>query len=181
MINIVKWFKYKGWFIFDLPYFIKEQKFNQGLELGAKAGRSMYYMLKENKDLQLTGIDLWEIIDGSAYRNNNKNEKRCSNKLKRFGKRAILIKGDALLIADTIPNESLDFIYYDLNCLPMKNFHQNMLSKWIPKIKKGGMLIGRDFRQFREDFYTLGYIESDIKRCKIRDRISERLEYIQIN
>lgn len=180
MINIIKWFKYKGWFIFDLPYFIQAQKFNQGLELGTKAGRSMYYMLKENKDLHLTGIDLWEIIDGSAYRNNNKNEKRCRQKLSRFGNRATLIKGDAFLIADTIPNESFDFIYYDLNCMPMINFHQQMISKWIPKIKKGGLLIGRDFREFRENIYALGYKESDIKRCKINSRISERLEYIEI-
>ena len=83
MKNIVKWFKFKGWFIFDLPYFIKEQKFNQGLELGAKAGRSMYYMLKENKDLQLTGIDLWEVIEGSAYKNNNKKRKNMYSKAKK--------------------------------------------------------------------------------------------------
>lgn len=180
MKNIVKWFKFKGWFIFDLPYFIKEQKFNRGLELGAKAGRSMYYMLKENKSLHLSGIDLWEVIEGSAYKNNNKNEKICTQKLKKFGNRVTLIKGDGLHIANTIPNQSFDFIIYDLNCLPMENFHQKMLEKWIPKIRKGGMLIGRDFRNFREVFYTLGYIESDIKRCKIKDRISERLEYIEI-
>jgi hypothetical protein len=47
------------------------------LELGAKAGRSMYYMLKVNKDLHLTGIDLWEVIEGGAYKHNNKNEAKC--------------------------------------------------------------------------------------------------------
>jgi predicted O-methyltransferase YrrM len=181
MINIIQWFQYKGWFIFDLPYFIREQKYHKGLELGAKAGRSMYYMLKENKDLHLTGIDLWEIIEGSAYRNNNQNENRCKQKLSKFGKRAKLLKGDALLLADNFPNETFDFIYYDLNCLPMKHVHQNMLSKWIPKIKKGGALIGRDFREFREDLYSLGYAESEIKRCIIKNRICERLEYIAIH
>jgi hypothetical protein len=42
-------------------------------------------------------------------------------------------------------------------------------------------LIGRDFREFREDLYSLGYAESEIKRCIINNRISERLEYIAIH
>ena len=68
MQKLIRWIKLKGWFIFDLPYFIKENDLQKGIELGAKAGRSMYYMLKVNKKLKLTGIDLWEVIDGGALR-----------------------------------------------------------------------------------------------------------------
>lgn len=180
MRNIVKWAKFKGWFIFDLPYFIRENKYRKGLELGAKAGRSMYYTLNANKELHLTGIDLWEIIQGGAYRDNNKNEYRCRRKLKKFGRRVELIKGDAAVIANETANGQFDFIFYDLQCKDMSNFHREMISKWIPKIKKGGVLIGRDFRDFRDAFYALGYKESDFKRCMIGRRVSERLEYLRI-
>ena len=180
MMNIIKWIKVKGWFILDLPYFIKQHKFRKGLELGAKAGRSMFYSLRANKNLSLTGIDLWEIMEGSAYKDNDKNEFKCKKRLKSFANRVKLIKGDAKNIAKSIPDQEYEFIYYDLQCVGMSNFHRGMLEQWIPKIKKGGLLIGRDFRAFRDDIYKLGYKESDIKRCMIGKRISERLEYIEI-
>jgi SAM-dependent methyltransferase len=140
-----------------LPYFIKERKYTTGLELGAKAGRSMYYTLKANKSLHLTGIDLWEIIPGGAYKKNNRNEDKCKRLLQKFSSRITLIKGDAFTIADTIENKSFDFIFYDLQCKTMSNFHKDMIAKWLPKIKTGGVLIGRDFREFRQTFYELGF------------------------
>lgn len=180
MRNIITWFKFKGWFIFDLPYFIKERQFSKGVELGAKAGRSMYYMLKVNPQLALTGVDLWEVMEGGAYKHNNKNELKCIRKLKPFGKRVTLIKSDALEVATTTGDGLYDFVYYDLNCKPMIGHHQRLIASWIPKIKKGGMLIGRDFREFRPEIYALGITEEDIQRCTMGSRISERLEYIVI-
>lgn len=180
MFNIIKWFRYKGWFIFDLPYFIQEKKLDTGIEIGAKAGRSMYFMLKENPNLHLTGIDFWKVIEGSAYRFNDKNEQRCRRKLKPFAGRYTLLKGDAFAIANNIPDASCNFIHYDLHCKIMTNRHQEMLAKWIPKIKKGGLLIGRDFKEFRAAFFALGFAESDFKKCTMRGRTSLRLEYLEI-
>jgi hypothetical protein len=45
-------------------------------------------------------------------------------------------------IVSTINNETYDFIYYDLQCKLMHKFHQDMIGKWLAKIKKGGVLIG---------------------------------------
>lgn len=180
MKNLIRWIKFKGWFIFDLPYFIRERNFRNGLELGAKAGRSMYFTLKVNKALKYTGIDLWEVIKGGAYKDNNRNELRCKKRLEGFGNKVELIKGDAKLIAEDIPDEQFDFIFYDLQCKDMSNIHQEMIEKWLPKIKKGGALIGRDFRDFRLALYKNGFKESDIKKCTIGNRISERLEYVKI-
>lgn len=181
MRNIITWFKFKGWFIFDLPYFIKEQQFTKGVELGAKAGRSMYYMLKVNQQLKLTGIDLWEVIEGGAYRENNRNELKCIAKLRSFGERVTLIKSDAIEVALGTADELYDFVYYDLNCKPMIGHHQSVIAAWLPKIRKGGMLIGRDFREFGSELYALGFEEEDIRKCIMGNRVSERLEYILIN
>jgi len=180
MRNLIKRIKRKAWFIFDLPYFVRENNFHKGIELGAKAGRSMYFMLRVNNNLQLTGIDLWEIIEGRAYKNSNENQAKCRRKLRPFNKRITLIKGDAMQIADTISNAEFDFVYYDLQCKLMTGVHQEMISKWIPKIKKNGVLIGRDFRDFRSAFYNLGFGEKDFKKCMIGKRASERLEYLVI-
>ena len=178
--NPLKWLKHKTWFLFDLPFFIKENGFNTGLELGAKAGRSMFYMLKFNKELFLIGIDKWDVIEGSAYKRNPLNEVRCRRRLKKFGNRVKIIQNDALKVAKSIDDQSLDFVHYDLQCKAMMGKHEEMIKLWTTKIRGGGLLIGRDFRDFRDVFYRLGYKERHILRCKIGNRYSERLEYLII-
>jgi len=180
-MSLLFWLRYKAWFIFDLPYFVKQNNFTYGVELGAKAGRSMFYVLRANVQLTLIGIDKWQIIAGNAYKHNDINEKKCRKRLKRFSNRAQLIKGEALTIADIIADASLDFVYYDLQSQPMKDKHEEMIKKWIQKIRDGGMLIGRDFRDFRQAFYNIGIQEHQIQPCKIGKRTSERLEYIYID
>lgn len=180
MRNPVKWLKHKTWFFFDLPFFVKENGFQTGLELGAKAGRSMFYMLKFNKELFLTGVDKWDVIAGGAYKHNHLNEEKCRKRLKPFGDRVNIVKNDALKAAEFIEDDSLDFIYYDLQCKAMLGKHDEMIKSWTPKIKDGGVLIGRDFRDFRQAFYNLGYQDKDILRCKIGSRYSERLEYFVV-
>ncbi len=174
----IRWIRFKCWFIFDLPYFIKQHQLETGLELGAKAGRSMFHTLRVNPSLQLTGIDLWEVIEGGAYKNNDANENKCRERLKRFTGRVNLLRGDAVLLADNLENESLDFIFYDLACKHMEERHPELLAKCLAKLRRGGLLIGRDFRNFRGSFYELGFVEKDIQRCTIGSRTSERLEYV---
>ena len=140
----------------------------------------MYYMLKVNRDLMLTGIDLWQIIEGSAYRHNDLNEEKCRRRLSSFSGRATLIKGDALAIVCNFENECLDFIFYDLACRHMSDIHPELIALCMSKLKKGGLLIGRDFRIFRTAFYQLGFEEKDFHSCTIGKRRSERLEYLII-
>ena len=180
MKNPIQWIRRKSWFLFDLPSFIMERGYQNGLELGAKAGRSMYHMLRVNPGLQLTGIDLWEVIEGGAYSKNDGNEEKCHKRLKKFKDRITLIKGNALNLSEEIENGSLDFVYYDLQCKPMHGFHSSVLEKYLPKIKKGGVMIGRDFRDFRNDFFGLGFEESDFIPCEFKNRVSHRLEYLEI-
>lgn len=179
-LNPCQWLRYKGWFFYDLPFFIKENQLTVGVELGAKAGRSMYYMLKYNKELHLSGIDKWQVIAGRAYRRNPLNQIRCIRRLNRFQERTNLIHEDALVAAGFFDDDSLDFVHYDLQCKPMFGKHEEMIETWTAKIRDGGVLIGRDFRDFRNSFYRLGYEEKDIVPCKIKGRFSRRLEYLVI-
>mgnify|MGYP001793539273 CR=1 FL=1 len=179
-LNPFHWLSHKGWFFYDLPYFIYENQWIKGVELGAKSGRSMFYMLKHNKELHLSGIDKWQVIEGGAYKRNPLNELRCKRRLKRFQERADLIHEDALVAAGFFEDDSLDFVHYDLQCKPMLGKHGEMIAKWTVKIKDGGVLIGRDFRDFRDSFYRLGYEENEIFKCKIKGRFSRRLEYLVV-
>ena len=178
--NPVRWWKFKTWFIWDLPLFIKERGFKNGVELGVKSGRSMYFMLRQNPDLTLWGIDLWEIIEGGAYKYNDRNEHKCINRLQKFGSRVNLIKMDALEAASLFEDHSLDFVFYDLQTRLMAKQHLGVIRAWLPKLKNKGVLIGRDFRDFRADFYALGYQETDLKKAVVKGRVSRRLEYLEV-
>ncbi|MEM1001030.1 MAG: class I SAM-dependent methyltransferase [Bacteroidota bacterium] len=177
-LNLIPWIGYKTWFVLDLPFFIRSNRFKKGVELGAKAGRSMFFSLVVNRQLYLTGFDKWEVIKGSAYKHNDFNELRCRRRLKPFSKRVQLIKGEALEQVGLIEDASLDFIHYDLQSIPMQNRHEEMIKTWMTKLKDGGVLVGRDFRDFRPALYNLGIEETDIKQCKIGRRMSQRLEYV---
>ena len=84
-------------------------------------------------------------------------------------------------ISEKLEDQSYDFIFYDLQCKHMEGFHSSVIKKYLPKIKKGGVLIGCDFRSFRYDFYALGFKESDFKPCQFKNQRSQRLEYLHIN
>ena len=174
--NPLKWIQFKGWFFLDLPQYIKQNNFTKGVELGAKGGRSMYYMLRKNPDLNLVGIDLWESINAGAYLRNDKNYDKCLKKLKPFKNRVELQKGDASVIADNFKDKEFDFIHYDLQTASLNTVesHYRILSQWVKKVRNGGVIVGRDFRnsEIRLALNELGFKEHNIQPCTLKIRNS---------
>ena len=182
--NPYKWVQYKGWFFLDLPKFINQNGFTNGVELGAKEGRSMFFMLQKSSELNLVGIDLWESIEDSAYNTNNKNFEKCRKKLKRFGNRIELRKGDTAVLASNYENNYFEFVHYDLQTASLNTVesHTRILSQWIKKVMNGGVVVGRDFRnpEIRLALNKLGFKDSDIKPCQINTKLSLRMEYVKV-
>lgn len=178
---LFKYLRYKLWFVFELPQFIYDRKFKRGVELGAKGGRSLKRVLAKNTNLEMIGLDFWEITPGKAYKDNNLNEERCKKAVAKFGNRVKLYKGDALNIAEKIEDQSMDFVFYDLYNFRVSNktLHQTIIKKWTPKIRKGGVMIGRDFHNadISEAITELGFI---IEPCIIKGKPSERLKYFSV-
>ena len=174
--------KYKLWFIFDLPAFVKHNHLKKGLELGAKGGRSMFWMLIRNKTLHLVGIDIWEVLNSKTYKNNDKNELICKRRIKRFKDRVKLYKGNVNDLVDEFEDNYFDFIYFDLFS-PITSSTEDLikvLDNYLPKIKKGGYLIGRDLHKppFKE--VLLNHYGIIMKPCIIKARTSVRLKYYKI-
>jgi hypothetical protein len=170
--------RYKLWFIFDLPPYIRQRNCRTGAELGVKAGRSIYRVLRRNPDLKMIGLDLWETQEGSTYSKNQLNEVKCSKRLHPFSDRVALHKGSALDIADKVQDQSLDFIFYDLYNYRISTYelHAAIIRKWLPKLKDNGVFIGRDFHNpdIRKVIEDMGY---QLQECRIGKRTSIRLKY----
>ena len=162
----------------DLARFILENNFKTGVEVGVKACKSYRTCLKLNPELTLIGIDTWEVLPNSPYAKNDKYEIKCKKISKAFGKRAILIKGDAATIAEKFPDESFDFVFYDLfNYRVSKvSLHETVLKAWFPKLKENGKMVGRDFFEpdISQALRNLGY---SFDYCKIGQYVSPRLAY----
>lgn len=179
--KIINRARYKLWFAFDLPIFIKERRFARGAELGVKGGRSIRYTLAANPQLHMIGIDLWEKQPGKAYLHNEQNENRCRKALQPFRERVRLYKGDANILCDAVRDESLDFVFYDIYNFRISaaELHETLLLKWIPKLRPGGVMIGRDFHS--EDIAAviteLGY---ELQPCMVNGRPSPRLKYFSV-
>ncbi len=181
-MGLYKYLKFKLWFIFDLPQFVKQQNYKMGVELGAKGCRSMKRVLRMNPQLTMIGIDLWELIPGGAYKKNVQNEDVCKEALKMYGSRAILYKGDVNEQVHKVENSSLDFVFYDLNNCSLDStmaFHEKVIRHWIPKVKKGGFFIGRAFHT-PDLGGAIKKIGCPVKKCVIEGRESERLMYFEV-
>jgi hypothetical protein len=164
----------------DLGIFIRENSYSSGLELGVKGGRSLKAILKINPSLRITGIDLWkDMPESSPYKKNSKNE-LVAQKIIRNYKNASLLKGDCLFLAGRIPDNSLDFVFYDLYDYRWSNvdFVKSVFEAYLPKLRSSGMFIGRDFDQpdFKQACKLLNL--TDPKQCLISNTPNPRLKYI---
>lgn len=130
-----------------------------GLELGVLKGESFCCMLDSCPNIKtLYGIDTWEPYDDylaaehrttPVYSVDKKiqevnefltrhNIKWCNN-----GHKAKIIKKDSNKCASKFKNNYLDFIFFDTYMTREQAIKD--LELWIPKIKKGGLVMGHDW------------------------------------
>lgn len=137
--TISEWVSQKGW--------------KTGVEIGVWKGETFKYLLNNNADLNLIGVDLYEPQpankgpekwikgeNGHAW-----DHKKYYTDLLEFCKvngKGTIIKDYSVNAAKTITNESLDFIFIDGD-----HSYEGVISDieaWYPKIKFGGWIIGHD-------------------------------------
>lgn len=180
-MNLLSWLRYKFWY-YELAAFIDEQRLTRGTEIGVKAGRSFCTFLRMNPRLHMVGVDLWENQPGSPYANNSQNEQVCRARSAKFMNRAKLVKGEASQVACEFSEDQFDFAFYDCYNyrISTPEFHKKILQAWLPKIRKGGYLVGRDFHEpdVVEALHQLGL--NNIQTVTLKGRESVRLKYVKL-
>jgi predicted O-methyltransferase YrrM len=109
-----------------------------GVELGVAAGYFSDTLLRYSPLVRLYSIDAWsDHHDSDEYL-------RCVRRLRKHGRRSVVLRmlfDEALhLFAD----ESLDFIYIDGYAHTGQEGGQ-ILQAWWPKLRKGGLFSGHDY------------------------------------
>jgi hypothetical protein len=133
--------------------FVLQHKWKVGVEIGVWKGETFKYLLKKCPDLYLTGVDLYAPQPG-----NNGPEKWTKGEnghawdhqkyyedLVKFCEntgRGNIIKNYSVNAAKQISDDSLNFVFIDGD--HSYEGVRNDIIAWLPKIKKGGYIIGHD-------------------------------------
>lgn len=114
----------------DLAKLFAELGFSKGAQVGTWQADYSAQLCAANPKLNLIGID----IDSSTPRRNIPDN--CK-----------LVRMSSLDAAKRVVDESLDFVYLDINDSLTPTLES--ISAWSKKVRKGGVIAGHDFFRFR--------------------------------
>jgi hypothetical protein len=137
----------------DLAKLFAELDYKTGAEIGVDQAAFTEMLCKENPQAKIYGVDAWQCYPG--YREHVDQEKmnRLYNvskaRLERFAN-CELIRAFSPYASTHFQNGELDFVYIDASHV----FEHVVadLAAWIPKVRKGGIISGHDYRSVVNDF-----------------------------
>lgn len=131
-----------------LAEYFAQLGFTKGAEIGVADGRYSEILCQKIPNLSLIGVDVWEKYEGNWRSVTYQKEayQKAQERLK--GHNASLIKNTSLQASTAVPEGSLDFVFIDGS----HTFDNVMLDilLWTPKVRKGGIVSGHDYYQFRD-------------------------------
>ena len=117
-------------------------------ELGVAAGQFSRDMLSWGME-KLYLVDLWTHVKGMQAELGNPDwdheavYQACIERVRPYGKRAIVLRGWIHEMADRVPDNSLGMIYEDAT--HKAEWVQKNLRAWYPKVVPGGIIAGHDY------------------------------------
>jgi predicted O-methyltransferase YrrM len=126
-----------------------------GVELGVLRGKTSCQLLESLPKLTLYMVDRWKTYSREERKPVKKNKipnakqkyfdkayKKTLKVVKPFGDRAIILKTDTVKAVEMISGK-VDFVFVDARH-DYKGIKQDV-EAWLPKVKKGGWIIGHDY------------------------------------
>lgn len=131
-----------------LARLIKREKLEHIVELGVRDGATYFFLLEKCPGIKLVGIDIWDKIPYRDAKDNlsgwphAENERKVREQAKRYGMRAMLLKGLTDEFVDQFIDASVDLIFIDAD--HTYDAVKKDILNWKPKIRSGGFLTGHD-------------------------------------
>ena len=111
------------------------QKYNflgKGVEVGVKKGHNILNIISSGWQGSIIAVDIWD---------NREDFEEAQRNLAPF--KVNMLKGGSVEMAQTFPDESIDWVYIDAN--HTYNSVMDDLKAWYPKVRKGGIVSGHDY------------------------------------
>jgi len=129
-----------------------------GVEVGVWKGSCSERLLSLLPKLTLYMVDRWTVYTKDE-RDRDKVSQMCKSKqasfdsaymmarqkVKKYGKRAVILKTDSIDASDMFGQASVDFVFLDGD-----HSYEGLIADidaWLPKIKPGGWLCGHDYTE----------------------------------
>lgn len=151
-----------------------------GLELGIWEGKMSEKLLQQNPNLFLVMVDWWEkpeeghsYYKGSKIIVNSPQEvfddayKLTLKRVNPFKGRYKIYKQESEEASKLFENEYFDFIFFDGDHSPEGLTRD--LNNWVPKIKKGGLISGHDWKNDPKNFQDVKPTVESFFKDKIKD------------
>ena len=147
-----------------------------GVEVGVLTGRNLFYLLNNVPDLTMVGVDPYVPFDGgdtnSKYSKKILDDMYSSVKQKAEKHNCSILRMSSEVAVDYFKDNSIDFVFLDGN--HKYDYVVQDINNWLPKIRKGGYLIGHDWQH-----HTLG---DEVERavCSVLPRDKVKLDDNQV-
>lgn len=131
----------------DLPALLSAMGMRRGAEIGVEQGRYSERLCQQINGLSLLCVDAWAAYTG--YREHVDQDKldgffaATHARLAPYG--CDIRRGTSATVAAEVPDRSLDFVYIDAN--HRLEFVVADLAAWVPKVRRGGIIAGHDYRR----------------------------------
>lgn len=137
-----------------LNQLVAKYGWTRGVEVGVWQGQTLFGLLNKAPNLKMVGVDQWSIpvgignqMDGgySNYKLRDMDNMRKKVEMTAFAfysGRVTILNMSSLEAAELFKDQTFDFVFID--CDHRASFVRADIAAWMPKVKKGGMLLGHD-------------------------------------
>lgn len=131
----------------------------------------------------MIGMDRWVDEPDSPYKHNTQNEQKARQRNKAFKQRSVLYKVNANEIAKRVESKSPDCVLYDVFNYQISTYdlHHRLIEAWLPKIKKGGYLIGRDLHEADIQKAIQALTTAPVEPLVVNGKSHVRLKCVKVN
>lgn len=129
----------------QLAELFTELDYHVGVEVGVETGVYAEILCKANPEMQLYGVDAWQVYRGYRDHTDAVELAGCYEQaVQRLGKyKVTLIQKYSVEAAGNFPDNYIDFVYIDAN--HEYPYITADLCAWVPKVRSGGIVAGHDF------------------------------------
>lgn len=142
------------WRWLTIERLVRQNGWTKGAELGVWMGQTFTHLVRTCKNLHMIGVDLyapqpenngpekWTRGENGHPWDHEQYYKRMQQFCAQYPDRAVICKDYTTAVAETVEDESLDFVFIDADhgyegCL-------RDIKAWAPKVRKGGYVMGHD-------------------------------------
>ena len=127
---------------------IKDIEEPVGVEVGVLTGRNLFYLLNNVPNLSIVGVDPYVPFEGgdknSKYPKKVMDDMYHTVKAKAEKHNCSMMRMSSEIAVSFFKDDTLDFVFLDGN--HKYDYVVQDIKNWLPKIRKGGYLIGHDWQ-----------------------------------